>query len=57
MYKRKADDPNSNPAPPAKAGFGPGDDAPTFIGGVTQHVPGLIPGAVNTLIAAQYKPY
>ena len=56
MYKRPY-----NPAytPPAQSvpGIVPGDDAPAFIGTITQAIPALVPVVVNQLIQTAYKPY
>ncbi len=39
------------------AGLGPGDDAPCFIGQLTDAVPALVPAIVNKLIGGAYKPF
>lgn len=56
MYKRNYPGQPYTP-PSAKPGLGPGDDAPTFIGTITQALPGLVPGIVNALIKKSYAPY
>lgn len=38
-------------------GLGPGDDAPCFIGKLTQVIPGLVPTLVTKLLAASLTPY
>ena len=38
-------------------GIGPGDDAPCFIGRITNAIPALVPVTVNKLLAAVLKPY
>ena len=45
------------PPPVYTAGASPGDDAPVFIGALTQQVPALVPVVVNALIKQQYKPF
>ncbi|HLP28183.1 MAG TPA: FAD-binding protein [Candidatus Didemnitutus sp.] len=56
MYKRpyRAD---YTPPPGLRGGVVPGDDVPTFIGGLVGIATGLIPATVNTLVGATYKPY
>lgn len=55
MYKRPFDPAH---VPPVIApGVAPGDDAPTFIGLITQQIPALVPALVNKMIGASYKPY
>jgi hypothetical protein len=56
MYKRTY---QSNYTPPARNldGIGPGDDAPCFIGALTQAVPALVPGLVSKLLAGALTPY
>ena len=44
-------------AVPNDAGIGPGDDAPCFIGKITDIVPALVPVAVNKLIGAAMAPF
>lgn len=56
MYKR----PYSTGYTPPKAnsgGIGPGDDAPCFIGKITNALPGITPFLVNQVTAASLKPY
>ncbi|MBB1285145.1 FAD-binding protein [Flavisolibacter sp. BT320] len=55
MYKR-AYGPYA-PFPPSPTGIGPGDDAPAFIGRLTDTVPALVPTLVNNLIGGSYKPF
>ena len=43
--------------PPLSQGSGPGDDAPAFIGLLTDLLPDSIPGLVNTIVAGNYKEY
>jgi len=38
-------------------GIGPGDDAPCFMGRITDAVPALVPMLVNTLLSAVLTPY
>ncbi|HZE84963.1 MAG TPA: FAD-binding protein [Puia sp.] len=56
MYKRPY---RLGYAPPARNlnGIGPGDDAPCFIGKITQAIPALVPGLVNKLLAGNLTPY
>ena len=55
MYKRKYNGDYSPPAAdPGKAG--PGDDAPAYIGLLTDLVPSGIPLLVNTLVKSQLRP-
>ncbi len=56
MYKRPY---TSDYEPPVKDqdGIGPGDDAPSFIGLLTDAVPALVPKMVNGLLAGRIKPY
>jgi len=42
---------------PNRAGIGPGDDAPCFIGKLTNAIPALVPGIVNKLLGGVYKPF
>jgi hypothetical protein len=39
------------------AGVGPGDDAPVFIGKLTDVIPGLVPTVVNKLLGGALKPF
>ncbi|GHN01058.1 hypothetical protein WSM22_25470 [Cytophagales bacterium WSM2-2] len=55
MYKRPYKTPYTPPA--MTTGIAPGDDAPVFIGKITQALPAIVPGAVNALVGASYKPY
>ncbi|MDJ1500753.1 FAD-binding protein [Xanthocytophaga agilis] len=56
MYKRDYED---NYIPPSMAvpGIGPGDDAPSFIGTISQALPAVVPILVNAVIGGSYKPY
>jgi len=56
MYKRPF---RAGYKPPVHnaAGLGPGDDAPCFIGRLTQGVPALVPTLVNKLLAGALIPY
>jgi hypothetical protein len=56
MYKRPFD-PNYTPPSVAVPGISPGDDAPAFIGTITQAIPALVPTVINKLVARMYKPY
>jgi hypothetical protein len=56
MYRRPYD-PNHTPPSVSVPGISPGDDAPAFIGLITQAIPALVPTVVNKLIANMYKPY
>ena len=56
MYKRPFD-PAHTPPNLSIPGVGAGDDAPTFIGTVTQAIPSLVPKVINKLVAKMYKPY
>ena len=38
-------------------GIGPGDDAPCFIGKLTNAIPALVPSIVNKLLGGVYKPF
>ncbi|SHL92259.1 FAD-binding protein [Mucilaginibacter sp. OK098] len=51
MYKR---DYNNTYSPPVdnEAGIGPGDDAPAFIGLLTESIPALVPVLVNKVLGA-----
>jgi FAD/FMN-containing dehydrogenase len=55
MYKRPFGTPYTPPS--SATSFGPGDDAPSFIGTITQSIPALVPFVVNKLIGAAYAPY
>lgn len=44
-------------AVPNDAGIGPGDDAPCFIGKITDAVPALVPTIVNKLIGSAMAPF
>ena len=55
MYKRPY---RPDYTPPALTnGLAPGDDAPAFLGALTQAIPALVPTLVNKLIAPSLKPY
>jgi len=56
MYKRPY---TTGYQPPQNntAGIGPGDDAPLFIGKLTQVLPSLVPTLVTRLINTNYAPY
>lgn len=56
MYKRPYDDTYTRPVV-SVPGIVPGDDAPAFIGTITEVLPALVPITVNKLIPASYKPY
>lgn len=56
MYKRPYTDAYTPPAS-TLGDIGPGDDAPTFIGAITNAIPALVPAVVTTLTNAQCKPY
>ena len=56
FYKRPYRDDYERPVPNA-GGIGPGDDAPCFIGKLTNTIPALVPGLVNTLLAGALKPF
>ncbi|HKR03126.1 MAG TPA: FAD-binding protein [Bacteroidia bacterium] len=56
MYKRPFD-PAYTPPSVSVPGIVPGDDAPTFIGTITQALPALVPIVVNKLIPTAYKPF
>ena len=56
MYKRPYTDDYEPPGPNAD-GFRPGDDAPGFIGLLSDAVPSLIPTLVNGLIDQIYAPH
>jgi hypothetical protein len=56
MYKRPY---HAGYKPPVhnSAGLGPGDDAPCFIGQLTEAIPALVPTLVNKLLAGALTPY
>lgn len=56
MYKRpyRAD---YNPPQVNSAGIGPGDDAPAFLGLLSESAAVMVPLLVNKLIGSTYKPY
>jgi FAD/FMN-containing dehydrogenase len=56
MYKRPY---KAGYQPPVRDvnGLGPGDDAPCFIGRLTQAIPDLVPGLVSQLLTSNLKPY
>ena len=56
MYKRPYTDAYTPPSI-GPVGVAPGDDAPTFIGKLTQVLPGLVPQVVNALANQQYPPF
>ncbi|GAB2560513.1 FAD-binding protein [Spirosoma aerophilum] len=56
LYKRPYTDTYTPPAT-TLGDIGPGDDAPTFIGAITEAIPALVPTLVNALTNTQYKPY
>jgi len=56
MYKRPFD-PAHPPPNVSIPGIVPGDDAPAFIGTITQAVPSLVPKVINKLVGKMYKPY
>jgi len=56
MYHRPFD-PGHTPPVVSVPGISPGDDAPAFIGTVTQAIPSLVPKVINKLVANMYKPY
>lgn len=56
MYKRVYRSDYTPPAVDTK-GMGPGDDAPAFIGTITQMISASTKAIVNTLIASAYVPY
>jgi hypothetical protein len=55
-YKRPYRENYKRPVP-NEAGIGPGDDAPCFIGKLTDAVPGFVPTLVSKLLAGVLKPY
>jgi hypothetical protein len=56
FYKRSYTDVYSKPTP-NDAGLGPGDDAPCFIGKLTDCIPDLVPAVVNTLLGNALQPF
>ena len=56
MYKRTFD-PNHVPPAVSVPGISPGDDAPAFIGTITQTIPKLVPKIINKLVAKMYQLY
>lgn len=56
MYKRSYS-PTYTPPSISPAGVGPGDDAPTFVGLITQVAPALVPSVVTAITKQQYPPY
>ena len=56
MYKRPY---KTGYSPPARNlnGLGPGDDAPCFIGKITQVIPSLVPTLVTKLLTSSLTPY
>ncbi|HEY8971834.1 MAG TPA: FAD-binding protein [Puia sp.] len=56
MYKRPY---KTGYTPPVRNlnGLGPGDDAPCFIGKITQVIPSLVPTLVTKLLASSLTPY
>lgn len=56
MYKRPYAA-GYNPPVTNLAGLGPGDDAPCFIGKLTDAIPALVPTMVNKLLAGALTPY
>ena len=56
MYKRPY---KTGYAPPVRnlSGLGPGDDAPCFIGKLTQAIPSLVPALVTKLLGTSLTPY
>jgi FAD/FMN-containing dehydrogenase len=56
MYKRPFD-PAYTPPAVSVPGLVPGDDAPAFIGTITEMLPAIVPATVNMLIGKTYKPY
>lgn len=55
MYKRAYTDQYS--PPDTTSGFGPGDDAPAFIGLVSDAIPASVPMIVNNVVKASYKTF
>jgi len=56
FYKRPYRDDYAQPVVNAE-GIGPGDDAPCFIGRLTDSIPALVPTLVNKLLAGVFVPY
>jgi len=56
FYKRPYRDGYTKPVHNA-AGVGPGDDAPAFIGKLTDVIPKLVPTIVTKLLGGAYKPF
>ncbi|AUD05756.1 FAD-binding protein [Spirosoma pollinicola] len=56
MYKRPYTDKYTPPEITLGA-IGPGDDAPSFIGKLTEGLPSLVPAIVNALTNSTYKPF
>ena len=56
FYKRPYRENYPRPMPNG-AGIGPGDDAPCFIGKLTDVIPALVPVIVNKLLGSVYKPF
>ncbi|MEO6233115.1 MAG: FAD-binding protein [Ferruginibacter sp.] len=56
FYKRPYQENYVRPFP-NNAGLGPGDDAPCFIGKLTNIIPDLVPFVVNTLLADALQPF
>jgi len=56
MYKRPYTT-SYTPPRPNGAGIGPGDDAPAFIGKLTDALPALVPVLVNKVLAGSLTPY
>jgi hypothetical protein len=56
FYKRPYRDDYVRPVVNAE-GIGPGDDAPCFIGRLTDTIPALVPTLVNKLLAGVFVPY
>jgi hypothetical protein len=55
MYKRTYTDQYTPPE--AASGFGPGDDAPAFIGLASDAIPASVPMIVNNVVKASYKTF
>ncbi len=56
MYKRSYHT-DYTPPPIDSTGIGPGDDAPAFLGMLSQSLPAMVPLLVNKLIGSTYKEY
>lgn len=56
MYKRPYHT-GYTPPKPNGSGVGPGDDAPCFIGKISNALPGVTPFLVNKITASSLKPY